>query len=266
MHRFEGTSVLVAGGSSGIGKAVTARFAREGARTTIIGAPDDSGDLDATLAELRAQGGTVTGAALDVSRPQDAQAAVDLAVEHGGGTLDTLVVTVGHFPPPAHFLESTLATFDVTFDVNVKATFLLGQAAARVMVERGRGAIINTSSTNAFMGDELTTIYSAAKAAVSTLTQVMAIDLAPMGVRVNAVIPGMIETRASAPMVQDASIWETYKLRIPMDRPGQPEEIAGLYAFIASADAAYMTGSLVRYDGGFSSGIRWRDWIPTPAD
>jgi NAD(P)-dependent dehydrogenase (short-subunit alcohol dehydrogenase family) len=96
------------------------------------------------------------------------------------------------------------------------------------------------------------------------LTQVMAIDLAPHRIRVNAIVPGMIQTRASSPMVENAEFWNKYKLKIPMDRPGTPEEIAGLYAFLASDDAAYMTGSVVNYDGGFSAGIRWRDWLELP--
>ena len=86
----------------------------------------------------------------------------------------------------------------------------------------------------------------------------MAIDLAPFGIRVNAIVPGMIRTRASAPMVENAAFWEKYKLKIPMDRPGTPDEIAGFYAFVASDDASYLTGSVLTYDGGFSSGIRWR--------
>jgi NAD(P)-dependent dehydrogenase (short-subunit alcohol dehydrogenase family) len=264
MRRFEGKAALVAGGSSGIGKAVAARLASEGARVAVVGAPDDAEDLKRTMAEFHDRGYEVRAAALDVSRSDGAQAAVDLALEHAGA-LDILVVTVGfiHYPDP--FLDASVETFERTFDVNVKATFLLGQRGACEMAKRMSGVIINTSSTNAFMGDEHTASFSAAKAAVSTLTQVMAIDLAPHGIRVNAVIPGMIRTRASAPMVENAAFWDTYKLKIPMDRPGTPDEIAGLYAFIASDDASYMTGSLVTYDGGFSAGIRWRGWLELPA-
>jgi NAD(P)-dependent dehydrogenase (short-subunit alcohol dehydrogenase family) len=264
MRRFERKAALVAGGSSGIGRAVAKRLAAEGARVVIVGAPADAGDLDEALDELRSAGSEVTGAALDVSDSDGAKAAVDLALEHGSGCLDILVVTVGFIRYPDPFLDASLATFERTFDVNVKATFLLGQRAAREMVKRRTGVIINTSSTNSFMGDEHTASFSAAKAAVSTLTQVMAVDLAPFGIRVNGVIPGMIQTRASAPMVENSSFWDTYRLKIPMDRPGQTDEIAGLYAFIASDDASYMTGSLVTYDGGFSAGIRWRDWLELP--
>ena len=134
------------------------------------------------------------------------------------------------------------------------------------MRDAGGGSIVNTSSTNAFMPDEDTASFSAAKAAVATLTRSMAIDLAPYGVRVNGVFPGMIRTRASAPMVENEDFWSTYKLKIPMDRPGTPEEIAGLYAFLASDDASYMTGSMVLYDGGFAAGIRWRGWLELPED
>lgn len=263
MERFHDRSVLVAGGSSGIGKAVAARFAAEGAHVTVVGAPDDSSDLAQTLSELSAKGYAVAGAAIDVSAADGAQAAVDACIEHGG-RIDILVVTIGYIRYPDTFLESSVDTLQRTFDVNVKGTFLLGQCAARQMSKQGGGVIINTSSTNAFMGDEDTAVFSAAKAAVSNLTRVMAIDLAPHGIRVNAVIPGMIRTRASAPMVENAGFWDTYKLKIPMDRPGEPEEIAGLYAFIASDDASYMTGSLVVYDGGFSAGIRWRGWLALP--
>lgn len=265
MPRFDGKAALVAGGSSGIGKAVAARLASEGARVTIVSAPEDASDLERTLAELGDAGYEVAGASLDVSESEGAQAAVDACLRHAGA-IDVLVVTVGYIRYPDPFLESGVGTFQRTFDVNVRGTFLLGQCAGREMTRRGGGAIVNTSSTNAFMGDEYTAAFSAAKAAVSTLTQVMAIDLAPHGIRVNAVIPGMIRTRASAPMVENAKFWDTYKLKIPMDRPGEPDEIAGLYAFLASEDASYMTGSLVVYDGGFSAGIRWRGWLELPPE
>jgi NAD(P)-dependent dehydrogenase (short-subunit alcohol dehydrogenase family) len=260
VRRFDGRTALVAGGSSGIGKAVAARLAAEGARVAVVGAPADAGDLERTLAELRQDGRDVTGAAIDVSTEEGAAAAVQLAVGDGG-RLDVLIVTVGYIRYPDPFLEASVETLQRTFDVNVKATFLLGQHAARAMARNGGGVIVNTSSTNAFMGDEATVSFSAAKAAVSTMTQVMAIDLAPHGIRVNAVIPGMIRTRASAPMVENEPFWDIYKLKIAMDRPGTTDEIAGLYAFIASDDASYMTGSLVTYDGGFSAGIRWRGWL-----
>jgi 3-oxoacyl-[acyl-carrier protein] reductase len=263
MRGLAGSSALVAGGSSGIGRAVAFRLATEGAKVSIVGAPEDHALVDGTLADLEADGHTVAGAAIDVSTPDGAAAAIDLAVGHGTG-LDILVVTVGFIRYPDPFLDATVETLQRTFDVNVKATFLLGQLAARAMVPQHHGVIINTSSTNAFMGDEHTAAFSAAKAAVSTLTQVMAIDLAPHGIRVNAIVPGMISTRASAAMVDNAPFWEQYRLKIPMDRPGTPEEIAGLYAFVASDDASYMTGSVVTYDGGFSSGIRWRGWLELP--
>jgi NAD(P)-dependent dehydrogenase (short-subunit alcohol dehydrogenase family) len=263
MRGLSGRSALVAGGSSGIGRAVAGRLAAEGARVSLVGAPEDADGVRATLAELDRSGHEVAGAALDVSDVADADTAIELAVEHGAG-LDILVVTVGFIRYPDPFLEASLETFQRTFDVNVRATFLLGQRAAREMVKGGGGVIINTSSTNSFMGDEHTASFSAAKAAVSTLTQVMAVDLAPHAIRVNAIVPGMIRTRASAPMVENSAFWSKYKLKIPMDRPGDPEEIAALYAFVASDDASYMTGSVVTYDGGFSAGIRWRDWLELP--
>jgi 3-oxoacyl-[acyl-carrier protein] reductase len=264
MRGLSGRSALVAGGSSGIGKAIATRLAEEGARVSLVGAPEDADGVAATVAELEGHGYAVAGAPLDVSVPAGADAAIDLAVRHGDG-LGILVVTVGFIRYPDPFLEASVKTFERTFDVNVKATFLMGQRAAREMAKRGGGVIINTSSTNAFMGDEHTASFSAAKAAVSTLSQVMAIDLAPYDIRVNAIVPGMIRTRASAPMVENAAFWDKYKLKIPMDRPGTPEEIAGLYAFVASDDASYMTGSVVTYDGGFSAGIRWRDWLELEA-
>lgn len=264
MHRFEGKTALVAGGSSGIGKAVAARFASEGACVTVVGAPEDAADVETTLEELRQSGTDPRGASLDVSTPDGAKAAVDLALDDQG-SLDILVVTAGYIRYPDPFLDASVDTLQKTLDVNVKGTFLLGQYAARVMAKQGGGVIITTSSTNAFMGDEHTVSFSAAKAAVSNMTHVMAIDLAPYGIRVNGVIPGMIRTRASAPMVENTDFWDVYKLKIPMDRPGTPDEIAGLYAFIASEDASYMTGSMVIYDGGFSAGIRWRGWLDMEA-
>ena len=261
MNRFEGKSILVCGASSGIGKAAALRVAAEGARVTAIGGPGDEQDLQATLAEMRADGRDVVAETIDVSTSEGARAAVAKAVEHGEGRLDSSIVTVGYIRYPDPFLDADIETFRRTFQVNVEATFLLGQEAGRVMRDAGGGAIVNTSSTNAFMADEATVSFSAAKAAVSNLTRAMAIDLAPYGVRVNGVIPGMIRTRASAPMVENERFWDSYRLKIPMDRPGRVDEIAGLYAFLASDDASYMTGSMVLYDGGFSAGIRWRGWL-----
>jgi len=258
--RLTGKTAIVTGGSSGIGRAVALRLAKEGVRLFIGGAPADSDDLQQTLADLRGAGADCAGAVVDVAEARDVEAFVDAALTHLG-TATILVSNAGIYRAES-FLDITEEHWDRMIAVNLKGMFLVGQRVARQMVDQGQGGVIvNTASTNALLGDENAAHYNASKGGVVSLTKSMALDLAPHNIRVNCVCPGMILTRMSGNMGDDPDLLATYSTRIPMDRFGTVDEVAGVYAYLASDDASYMTGACLVYDGGLTAGLRWRGWI-----
>ncbi len=258
--RLPGKTAIVTGGSSGIGKAVALRLAREGARLFVGGAPADAGDLELTLAQLRDMGADCAGAAVEVAEARGVAAFVDAALTHLG-SVNILVSNAGIYRADS-FLDIAEEHWDRVVAVNLKGMFLVGQRVARHMVAQGQGgAIVNTASTNGLLGDENAAHYNASKAGVIALTKSMALDLAPHNIRVNCVCPGMILTRMSGNMGDDPDLLATYSTRIPMDRFGTVDEVAGAYVHLASDDASYMTGACLVYDGGLIAGLRWRGWI-----
>jgi NAD(P)-dependent dehydrogenase (short-subunit alcohol dehydrogenase family) len=177
--------------------------------------------------------------------------------------LDVLVNNAG-----VAYFEEALGTpvehLDRTLAVNVRGTFVMSREAAAAM-ERG-GAIVNTASTATFMGEEFQVTYNASKGAVAALTRSLAVDLAPLGIRVNAVAPGWVDTRATRPVIGDPEQWSKHRSRIPLDRAASTAEIAAVHAFLASDDAAYVTGAVVVADGGLTAGYRWSNWRAVPGD
>jgi NAD(P)-dependent dehydrogenase (short-subunit alcohol dehydrogenase family) len=258
MSRFEGKTAIVAGGSNGIGRAIADRLAAEGARLVVVAAPRDEGDLDRAVEELRAAGAAVEGLAADVADPTTGDRAVELALSAHGG-VDVLFNNAGH-AFWEDVLDAPLEHFDIVLDVVLRGTFTFTVAAGRVMRERGGGAIVNTASTAAFVGEELQATYNAAKAAVVGLTRSLAVDLAPYGIRVNAVAPGWVDTRGTTAIITDAAEWAKHRSRIPLDRPATPQEIAAAHLFLASDDAAYITGAVLLVDGGLTTGFRASNW------
>jgi 3-oxoacyl-[acyl-carrier protein] reductase len=246
MRGLQGKGVLVAGASRGIGAAAARRFLEEGCRVFIC-ARGATG-VEATLRELQALG-EVGGAVCDVGDPEEVARMVEAAEAFLGG-IDVLANNAGiAWQEP--FLDITLEHWDQILEVNVRGMFVLAQAVARRMVARGRGgAIVNMSSTNAFEGEEGYTHYNASKGAITMLTRTMAVELGPHGIRVNALCPGKILTPLQAEAEDPEYTARYVREKIPLGRSGTVEEVAAVYAFLASDDATFITGEMLVVDGG----------------
>lgn len=241
-------TAIVTGGARGIGLGIVKRFVAEGAKVIIADLDGDAGQAAASEA-----GSNVRFVRTDITSADDARDVVASACEFGGG-LDVLVNNAGILHQ-ADFLEVAEADFDLVMRVNVKGTFLVGQAAARQMVaqvEEGRaaGAIVNMSSITARITLPNHVPYCTSKAGVEALTKVMALALAPYGIRVNAIGPGSIRTELSAPFEADPVMRHTLLSRTPLGRLADPAEIAAIAAFLASEEASYITGETIFADGG----------------
>jgi glucose 1-dehydrogenase len=243
--RLAGKVALVTGAAQGIGLACVERFAREGAKVLATDVNEERG----RAAALKL-GASVAFVRCDVSRKADVQAAVAAAVEKFG-RLDILVANAG-IVHAAEFLDLEEADFDRVIAVNLKGIFLAGQAAARQMVKQGTGgAIVNMSSVNAVLAIANQVPYVVSKGGINQLTKVMAVALAPHGIRVNAVGPGTILTELARTAVLGNKEAERKILsRTPLGRMGEPAEIAAAALFLASDDASYMTGQAIYPDGG----------------
>jgi glucose 1-dehydrogenase len=242
-RRLEGKVALVTGAARGIGLACAEAMSREGARVVLADVDENAGREAAERV-----GGRFTRC--DVSRKPEVAAAVAFAVD-AYGRLDIAVANAG-IVHAAEFLDLEEADFDRVLAVNLKGVFLLGQAAARQMVAQGRGgAIINMSSVNAVLAIPNQVPYVVSKGGINQLTKVMAISLAPHGIRVNAIGPGTILTDLARTAVLGNKEAERKILsRTPLGRMGEPSEIGAVAVFLASDDASYLTGQSIYPDGG----------------
>ncbi len=245
--RFEGKGVLVTGGAQGMGRAIAERFLEEGGSVVVL-------DLDAELVERTARELSAVAVAGDVSRREDVRRAVETCVERFG-RLDVLVAQagIGDLRP---LLEIDDAAWNRMLSVNLTGVFLSVQEAARVMAADGRGgAIVVTSSTNAFYVEKHTAHYSATKGGIWTFVRNAALDLGQHGIRVNSVLPGIIRTRLGEPLIEDPVAGPEYLKRVALGRFGEPVEIANAVLFLASDEASYVTGEGLVVDGGATLGV-----------
>jgi len=245
MRGLKGKRVLITGGASGIGAATAARFLEEGSAVCVL--DRDARGREQIQKQLPALAGTV---AADVSDLKQVQSAFAEAVKLMGG-VDVLINNAG-ISIRHNFLEITPPEWDKVIAVNLTGVFYMAQTAARHMWERGSGVILQTASTNGVMGYPFYADYNATKAGVIELTRSMALELAPR-VRVCAVAPGYVLTPMQRAEYTDEMLDQVNR-KIPLRRHAKPEEIAGLFAYLASDDAAYATGHVFTMDGGETAG------------
>ena len=237
-----GRVCIVTGGAQGIGEACIRRFARENAHVVIADIDDVRGS--ALASEL---GGLFVHCDVGDKAQVDALVAQTMAAH---GRIDVLVNNAGIFKA-ADFLDVSEADFDAVLRINLKGSFLVGQAVAREMAKTGSGSIINMSSVNAVLTIPTIASYNVSKGGINQLTRVMALALADKGIRVNAVAPGTIATELAAKAVLTSEEAKAKIMsRTPMKRLGQPSEIADTVAYLASNAASYITGEIVVVDGG----------------
>ncbi|HTE46867.1 MAG TPA: SDR family NAD(P)-dependent oxidoreductase [Gemmatimonadaceae bacterium] len=240
LERFVDKTVLVTGAGHGIGRAIAERFAAEGARVVV----NDVDQARATDAANAIAGGKAFALAADVSDKSQVDAMFD-EVQARVGMVDILVNNAGNIHAARHFLDADEEWWDRMLGVNLKGAFLCSHRVAHDMARRRSGVIINMSSGGATKAHRGNVAYDASKGGIEAMTRAMALDLAPYGVRVNAVVPGLILTYD----LSEADAIERGKV-VPMERLGTPDDIAGPTVFLATDDARYITGSCLVVDGG----------------
>lgn len=243
--RFTGQVALVAGGASGIGLAITRRLLAEGARVVV--GDLDTARLDALQAEAPANLAAVVS---DVVREADAEALVATAVKRFGGL--HMAFNVAGASRPGSIVNLSETDWDFTVDLCLKGVFLGIKHQGRHMLAAGGGAIVNIASLNARVPMYGGAAYASAKAGVEMLTRNAALEWGPRGVRVNAVLPGLVQTPLTRRHFENPEILAAFMARIPLGRAAQPGEIAGPALFLASADAGYVSGASLLVDGAWA--------------
>ena len=250
--RLQHKICIVTGSAQGIGLATALKFAREGATVAVCDLRADA--VDAAVAQCRAAApdkhasSKAEGHVVDVTDRASVDAMVQ-AVMARHGRIDVLVNNAG-ITKDARLVKMTLAQFDAVIDVNLRGVFHCAQAVAPVMVEQGHGVILNASSVVGIYGNFGQTNYAASKFGVIGFTKTWARELGPKGIRVNAVAPGFVETPILATIPD--KVMQHMKEQVPLHRLGKPEEIANVYAFLASDEASYVNGAVIEVSGGMT--------------
>ena len=246
MKRLEGKVSLITGGGQGIGEATAMKFAREGA--TVVVCDVRQAAVDAVVARCQSIGAEAVGHVMDVTQRPMVDAVVAQVLARFG-RIDVLVNNAG-ITQDARLQKMTLEQFDRVVDVNLRGVFHCSQAVADAMVAQGAGVILNASSVVGIYGNFGQTNYAATKFGVIGFTKTWSRELGPKGIRVNAVAPGFVDTPILRTIPE--KVLQEMEHKVPLKRLGQPEEIANVYAFLASDEASYVNGAVIEVCGGMT--------------
>jgi 2-deoxy-D-gluconate 3-dehydrogenase len=248
---LNGRVAVVTGGNGGIGRGIALGLAEAGAAVAVFGRNEEKNHR--VLSELKALGMPSMALAVDLTNRAALEPALE-RVERELGGIDILVNNAGNVSLSGGVLNETPEDWDKVIETQLNAVFLLSKLAARSMLSRKRGKIINIGSMYSFFGSGLIPSYSAAKGAIVQLTKSMAIELAPHNIQVNAIAPGWIETDMTSPVrtTPMKPMNDEILARTPAGRWGQPEEVAGTAVFLASRASDFVIGTTIRVDGGYA--------------
>lgn len=248
MGRLENKVAVVTGAGSGIGRAVAVLFAREGAKVIVADRNPEGGN--ATVTTIQREGGDATFRNTDVSREAECERMVEATVDRYG-RLDILHNHAGILHPlDGPITELSQQAIDETFAINCRGMLFTAKYTVRQMKKQGGGTIVNTGSDLAFVGLANLTAYTASKGAVVAVTRTLAVELAPYGIRVNAVCPGFTYSNMNVEMAKDTVLMEEMKRDYLVKRLGRPEDIAHAVLYLASDEAPFTTGACLVVDGG----------------
>ncbi len=243
-----GRVAFITGASKGIGLAIATSMAQFGAKVVI--SSRNQGNIDDAVASLAGQDIEVTGISCHVGKEEDIDQALN-AIQEQFGQLDIIVNNAATNPVYGPIQEAGVGAFDKIMDVNVKAPFLISKKAYPLLKASSHASVINISSVEGIRPDKGLGLYSVSKAALCTLTQVMAKEWGPDGIRVNTICPGLVKTKFSTSLWQNEAMMAHVNNTLPLGRIAQPDEMAGLAVFLASDAASYCTGGVYLADGGY---------------
>jgi NAD(P)-dependent dehydrogenase (short-subunit alcohol dehydrogenase family) len=240
---------LVTGASRGIGEEIAKLLAQQGAHVIVSSRKID--DCEAVARGIREAGGSAEAVACHVGRIEDIQAIFG-HIRERHGRLDILVNNAAANPYFGHILDTDLASFEKTVEVNLRGYFFMSVEAGKLMREHGGGAIVNTASVNALQPGDRQGIYSITKAGVVNMTRAFAKECGPLGIRVNALLPGLTKTRFAGALFADQALYDDAIGKIPLRRHAEPREMAGTVLYLVSDASSYTNGECIVVDGGLT--------------
>ncbi|NLP63424.1 SDR family oxidoreductase [Paraburkholderia sacchari] len=246
---LSGRIALVTGASRGIGEAIARLLAEQGAHVIVSSRKLE--DCKAVAASIRENGHSAEALACHVGRMEDITATF-AHIREKHGRLDILVNNAAANPYFGHILDTDLAAYNKTVEVNVRGYFFMSVEAGKMMKAQGRGAIVNTASVNALQPGDRQGIYSITKAAVVNMTRAFAKECGPLGIRVNALLPGLTKTKFAGALFENKDIYDRWMNEIPLRRHGEPEDMAGTVLYLVSDAASYTNGECIVVDGGLT--------------
>ncbi|MGE6661385.1 SDR family oxidoreductase [Pseudomonas sp. NPDC077408] len=245
---LDGKIAFVSGASRGIGEAIAKLLAQQGAHVIVSSRKIDG--CQAVADAINADGGKATAVACHIGELEQIQA-VFAQIREQFGRLDILVNNAATNPQFCHILDTDVSAFQKTVDVNIRGYFFMSVEAGKLMREHGGGSIINVASINGVTPGNFQGIYSVTKAAVINMTKAFAKECAPQGIRCNALLPGLTDTKFASALVKNDSIREEALRHIPLHRVADPSEMAGAVLYLASDASSYTTGLSLNVDGGY---------------